>query len=270
MRPLDIIVCVKVVPKPEEVSVNPETRTIDRARARSELNPPDMNAIELALALRERYGGTVSLLSMGPPLAGPCLQIGLAMGADRAFLLSDRAFGGADTLATTYALAKAIERIGVWDLVLCGEESSDGATGQVPQGIAEWLGVAQITYATELSVREDGRLVGEREIRGGREVVAAPLPAVVSVKLGINEPRFMDMDYRRSAQAVTTWTAGDLGLDGEWLGFKGSPTVVADVWQAKGPARRREFLEGSPVEAARLLLERIRPLLGGMSAPSAR
>ncbi|MFQ5898846.1 MAG: electron transfer flavoprotein subunit beta/FixA family protein [Candidatus Methylomirabilia bacterium] len=261
MSPLEIIVCVKVVPRPEEVSVKADTRTIDRAKARSELNPPDMNAIELALTLREQSGGTVSLVSMGPPFAAPYLQVGLAMGADRAYLLSDRAFGGADTLATCYVLAKGIERIGSWDLVLCGEESSDGATGQVPQGIAEWLGSAQISFAMELAVRADGRLVGEREIRGGREVVAVPLPAVASVKLGVNEPRFMDMDRRRAPGEVTIWGAADLAVDEEWIGFKGSPTVVADVWEADRSERRREFIEGTPEEKARRVLERVRRLL---------
>jgi electron transfer flavoprotein beta subunit len=261
VKPLDIIVCVKLVPKPEEVTVNPETRTLDRGKARSELNPPDMNAIEMALALRERQGGTVSLLSMGPPFAAPYLQVGLAMGADRAYLLSDRLLGGADTLPTSLALAKGIEKIGEWDLVLCGEESSDGATGQVPAGIAEWLGAAQITYAMQLSLREDGCLVGEREIRGGHEVIAVPLPAVVSVKLGVNEPRFMDMERRRNPEAVTVWSALDLGVDTAWLGFEGSPTVVGAVWQAKSPERQRQFLDGTPQEKAHLLAERIRRML---------
>lgn len=264
MKPLDIVACVKVVPKPEEVSVNRETMTIDRAKARSELNPPDMNAIELALTLRERYGGTVSLLSMGPPFAVPYLEVGLAMGADRAFLLSDRAFGGADTLATSYTLAKGIERIGAWDLVLCGEESSDGTTGQVPQGIAEWLGAPQITFAMDLTLLPDGRARAEREIRGGHEVVAVPLPAVVSVKLGVNEPRFMDVERRRGLTPVNIWSARELGLDEEWLGFRGSPTVVGAVWQAEKAGRERAFLRGSPTETARLLLERIRPLVGAL------
>lgn len=261
MRPLGIVVCVKVVPKPEEVSVNAETRTLDRAKARSELNPPDMNAIEVALTLRERHGGTVSLLSMGPPFAAPYLEVGVAMGADRAYLLSDRVFGGADTLPTSLTLAKGIEKIGEWDLVLCGEESSDGATGQVPAGIAEWLGCSQVTYAMDLALLSDGRLRAEREIRGGHEVIAVPLPAVVSVKLGVNEPRFMDMELRRNAAAVTVWNASDLGVDPAWLGFEGSPTVVGAVWQAKSPERRREFLEGSPQEKARLLAEGFRALL---------
>lgn len=266
MKPLAIIVCVKVVPKPEEVSVNPETRTLDRARARSELNPPDMNAIELALALRERHGGTVSLLSMGPPFAASYLQVGPAMGADRAYLLSDRAFGAADTLATSYALARGIEKIGEWDLVLCGEESSDGATGQVPHGIAEWLGAAQITFAMDLTLGSDGRLRAQREIRGGHEVVAVPLPAVVSVKLGINEPRFMER--QRQPADVILWTADDLGLDPEWLGLKGSATGVDAVRQAQSRERRREFLRGSPAEIARLLLERLHPLLETSALPS--
>ena len=261
MKPLDIIVCVKLVPKPEEVTVNAETRTLDRAKARSELNPPDMNAIEMALALRERHGGTVSLLSMGPPFAAPYLQVGLAMGADRAYLLSDRLLGGADTLPTSLALAKGIEKIGEWDLVLCGEESSDGATGQVPAGIAEWLGCSQVTYAMDLALLPDGRLRAEREIQGGHEVVAVPLPAVVSVKLGINEPRFMDMERRRHSGEVMVWTARDLGLDPEWLGFKGSATVVDAVWQARTRERRREILQGTAQEKARLLAQRIRALL---------
>lgn len=262
MSPLRIIVCVKVVPKPEEVSVNPETRTLERTRARSELNPPDMNAIEMALTLREGHGGTVSLLSMGPPFTVPCLEVGLAMGADRACLLSDRLFAGADTLSTSFALAAGIEKIREWDLVLCGEESSDGATGQVPAGIAEWLACSQITCAMELGLLPDGRLRGVREIRGGHEVVAVPLPAVVSVKLGVNEPRFMDRERRHALPAVTVWSAQALEVDPEWLGFEGSPTVVSGVWKAENSERRREYLEGSAQEKTRRLAERIRETLG--------
>src|SRR3972149_10772958 len=261
MRPLGIIVCVKVVPRPEEVSVNPEPRALDRAGARSELNPPAMTAPGLPLPLRERHGGRVSPLSMGPPFAVPCIEAGLAMGADHAHLLSDRAFGGADTLPTSYTLAKGIEKIGGWDLVLCGEESSDGATGQVPAGIAEWLGCSQVTYAMDLSLLPDGRLRGEREIQGGHEVVAVPLPAVVSVKLGINEPRFMDMERRRNPESVTVWSAADLGVDPKWLGFRGSPAVGGGVWRAPRPERGRQFLDGTPQEKARLLAERIRRML---------
>ncbi|MBI4494917.1 MAG: electron transfer flavoprotein subunit beta/FixA family protein, partial [Chloroflexi bacterium] len=144
---LRIVVCAKVVPKPEEVRVDEATRTLVRANVRSEINPCDMNALEAALELRDRHGGEVVLLSMGPPMAEPYLQVLEGVGADHAYLLSDRAFGGADSLPTSLTLAAGIRKIGGVDLVLCGEESSDGATGQVPAGLAEWLGAAQATYA---------------------------------------------------------------------------------------------------------------------------
>ncbi|HLB29366.1 MAG TPA: electron transfer flavoprotein subunit beta/FixA family protein, partial [Dehalococcoidia bacterium] len=204
---LHIIVCVKVVPKPEEVRVDPNTRTLDRAKARSEINPPDMNALEAALRLRDEHGGRVSLISMGPPFAEDYLRLALAMGADHGYLLSDRAFGGADTLATSYTLAQGIRKIGPFDIILCGEESSDGATAQVPPGIAEWLGISQITYAMGLWVAGD-KLRGQRELRGGHEVIEVPLPAVASIKVGINEPRFTDFDrwaWAREEGRVTVW-----------------------------------------------------------------
>lgn len=263
MRPLNIIVCLKVVPKPEEVKVNQETMTIERANVRSEINPPDMNAVELALELKEKHGGTVSLLSMGPPLFDGYLRLALAMGADRAYLLSDRAFAGADTLATSYTLAEGIRKIGEYDLIICGEESSDGATAQVPPGIAEWLEASQITYAEDLEVQPDGRSVkARRELAGGYEVVQIPLPAVVSLKVGANEPRFMDFDRKPWAEAeapVTTWSAQDMGLDEGYIGLQGSPTVVSGVAMAPSSERRREFLSGTAQEKAQQLLERIRP-----------
>jgi electron transfer flavoprotein beta subunit len=262
MRPLNIIVCLKVVPKPEEVKVNQETMTIERANVRSEINPPDMNAVELALELKDKHGGTVSLLSMGPPLFDSYLRLALAMGADRAYLLSDRAFAGADTLATSYTLAEGIRKIGDYDLIICGEESSDGATAQVPPGIAEWLEASQITYAEDLEVQPDGRSVkAKRELAGGYEVVQVPLPAVVSLKVGANEPRFMDFDRKTWAEAegpVTTWSAQDMGLDKDYIGLQGSPTIVSGVAMAPSAERRREFLSGTPEEEAQQLLERIR------------
>jgi electron transfer flavoprotein beta subunit len=261
MSPLNIIVCLKVVPKPEEVKVNQETMTIERANVRSEINPPDMNCMELALELKEKHGGTVSLLSMGPPLFDSYLRLAMAMGADRAYLLSDRAFAGADTLATSYTLAEAIRRIGEYDLIICGEESSDGATAQVPPGIAEWLDISQITYAEGLEVLPDGRSAkAKRELAGGYEVVQVPLPAVVSLKVGANEPRFMDFDRKAWAESegpVTTWSAQDLGLDEEYIGLQGSPTVVSGVAMAPSSERRREFLSGTPEERAQQLLEKI-------------
>ncbi|MCK5430698.1 MAG: electron transfer flavoprotein subunit beta/FixA family protein, partial [Anaerolineales bacterium] len=152
MPELHIVVCVKVVPKSEEIRVDRETHMLVREGVRSEINPPDMNALEMALDLKDRYGGRVSILSMGPPDFEPHLRVGLAMGANQIYLLSDRALAGADTLATTYTLAQGIHKMGGADLIFCGEESADGATGQVPAGLAEWLDIGQLTLLTEVDV----------------------------------------------------------------------------------------------------------------------
>ncbi|MCD4738653.1 MAG: electron transfer flavoprotein subunit beta/FixA family protein [Anaerolineae bacterium] len=249
MSKLHIVVCVKIVPKPEEVSVDPETLRLDRAGARSEINPPDMNAMELALSLKERHGGRVSIISMGPPFFTPLLRVALAMGADHIYLLSDRAFGGADTLATTYTLAKGIEKLGAVDLIICGEESSDGATGQVPPGLAEWLDWAQLTMVNSLDVDVEQRQTrGRREIKGGHELLEVPLPAVVSVQTASNEPRFMDYKIKPWAFAegrVTVWDQAALGAAAEYIGTPGSPTIVSGLDEAASRERKRIILEGS-------------------------
>jgi electron transfer flavoprotein beta subunit len=247
---LQIVVCVKVVPKPEEIRVDPETHFLERTNARSEINPPDMNAMEMALTLKDRYGGQISLLSMGPPFFEPNLRVALVMGADHIFLLSDPAFAGADTLATTYTLAQGIRKIGEVDAILCGEESSDGATGQVPPGLAEWLDIPQLTLLTEVSIDQALRIArGRREIKGGYEILEVPLPCVISVKTASNEPRFMDYQLRSWAleeDRLTVWDAGDLDAEPGHIGLSGSPTVVTGLAEAPYRERRREFLQGSP------------------------
>lgn len=259
---LRIIVCVKVVPKPEEVRVDPVTWRLDRSSARSELNPPDMNAVEFALQLKEQHGAHVELLSMGPSFFEPVLRVALAMGADHLTLLSDRAFGGADTLATTYTLARAIEKLGGADLVLCGVESSDGATGQVPAGIAEWLGWSQITMLSRVTLDPERRTVrGRREIKGGHEVLEVPLPAVLSVETAANEPRFMDYRLKSWAFApeqLTVWDAAALAADPELIGVPGSPTVISGLDQAPLRERKRIPLVGTPAEIAAQLVDLLR------------
>ena len=250
MPKLHIVVCVKIVPKPEEVRVDPETLRLDRSDARSEINPPDMNAMEVALRLKDRHGARVSILSMGPPFFTPLLRVALAMGADHIHLLSDRAFAGADTLATTYTLAQAIEKLGDVDLVICGEESSDGATGQAPAGLAAWLDWPQITMVNEatLSLDEASATVrGRRELEGGHEVLAAPLPAVLSVQTAANEPRFMDFELKPWAFAegrTTVWDQDALAADPAYLGIDGSPTWVSGLTEAPTRARKRQMLAG--------------------------
>jgi electron transfer flavoprotein beta subunit len=265
MPDLQWVVCMKVVPRPEEIRVQPETRRLDRASVRSELNPPDMNALEFALRLKDQHGGRVSILSMGPPFFEPYLRVGLAMGADHIYLLSDPDFGGADTLATTYTLAKGIRKMGGADLILCGVESSDGATGQVPAGLAEWLDICQITSVGDVAV-DPGRGVarGRRDLPGGYEILEAPLPAVVSVKSASNEPRFMDYRVKPwvfEAGRATIWTKADLDVDERFVGVAGSPTTVSGLAQAPSRERRREMLCGTPDEMARRLAELLRAAL---------
>jgi electron transfer flavoprotein beta subunit len=265
MTEFTIVVCVKVVPKPEEIRVDTETRRLERSQVRSEINPPDMNALEMALKLKDLYHARVIILSMGPSFFEPYLRVGLAMGADEVYLLSDRNFAGADTLATTYTLAKGIEKLDHPDLIICGEESSDGATGQVPSGLAEWLGIPQITLVTDIEMDFDKRVIrGRREVRGGYEILEVSMPAVISVKTASNEPRFMDYEIKEEAfrhGKVAVWASEDIEAEEEYIGISGSPTVVTGLEQAATRERKREFLVGSQEEIARQLVDLIRDYL---------
>jgi electron transfer flavoprotein beta subunit len=265
MPDLEIVVCMKVVPKSEEIRVDTETLLLERTGVRSEINPPDMNALEMALAMKDDQPVRISILSMGPPFFEPILRVGLAMGAERFFLMSDREFAGADTLATTYTLAKGIEKIGNFDLILCGEESADGATGQVPPGLAEWLDLPQVTLATELSVDPKKHVARvRREIKGGYEIQEVKLPAVISVKTASNEPRFIDFTRKPWAfeeAEVSIWRHDDVDVEDGYIGLTGSPTVVSGLREAEVRERRKEFLRGSPEEVAKEVAKRLQGIL---------
>lgn len=265
MRDLRVAVCVKVVPKPEEIRVDPDTHLLKRGNVRAEINPPDMNALEMALTLKDRHGGSLHILSMGPPYFELYLRVGLAMGADHVYMLSDRAFAGADTLATTYTLAQGIRKLGGMDVIVCGEESSDGATGQVPQGLAEWLDLPQLTLLTEIDLDlKTGIARGRRAIKGGYEILEVPLPCVVSVKTACNEPRFMDFRLKPQAfedSGVTVWDAQALDADPDYIGLVGSPTEVSELASASLRQRKRIFLTGTPDETAAELAKLIRQVL---------
>ena len=247
-----MVVCMKVVPKPEEIRVDPESHRLMREDARSEFNPPDMNALELALSIKDKIESHISILSMGPPFVADYLRIGLAMGADEAYLLTDMGFAGADTLATTYTLAKGIEKIGIPSIIFTGEESSDGATGHVPPGLAEWLDLALISLARSIEIDLGGGIIqGRRDVEGGYELLEVTMPAVISISTASNEPRFMD--YERKPWAfekadVTKWTADDLNVDPELIGVPGSPTIVTGLEQAATQDRKKIFLEGDSSE----------------------
>ncbi len=259
MRKLRVVVCMKIVPKAEEVRVDPATRRLDRAGARSEINPPDMNALECALALKDHYSAEVFVLSMGPPFFEPYLRLTLALGVDHVYLLSDRKFAGSDTLATTYVLAQAIKTIGDVDVVLCGEESYDGSTGQVPPGIAEWLDYPQLCMVHAVEYDPDRAVfIGVRRYQGVEEVIEARLPVVVSVRVQVNEPRFLDYRLRsrmEEPERLTVWSAEAIGAEDAFLGAQGSPTVVSGLESAETRERRREIMKGRPDELARRLVD---------------
>jgi electron transfer flavoprotein beta subunit len=259
------IVCMKVVPRTEEIRLDQATKTVDRSQAESEINQPDKNALEMALQLREKHGGEVILLSMGPPFFERYLRLGMACGADSAFLLSDSAFAGADTCPTSFTLAAAIRKIGGFDLILCGEESSDASTGQVPPGIAEWLDVPQVTYVKQLNI--DGNVArARRTISGGYEIIETSLPLLASVELGCNSPRFPDFRRKKSAEdesKLTVWSAADLGADSDKIGRNGSHTVVERLEELPKLTRKMQLITGSPREEALQIIQKMQKALAG-------
>jgi len=225
---MDILVCVKQVPDTSEIRIDPVTNTLIRSGVPSIVNPFDANALEAAVQLKEAHGGSVTVISMGPEQAKNALKECLSLGADRAVLISDRLFGGSDTLATSYILANAIKRLGKFDLILCGKQAIDGDTGQVGPEIAEHLGIAQLTFVAKLDVKGDVITV-QREHDEGYEIVEAKLPVVVTVVKSINKPRYPSIKSKLAANkaVIDVLKASDLPeINTEKIGLKGSPTKV--------------------------------------------
>ncbi len=255
---MHIIVAIKQVPDTSEVSIDPETNTLIREGVPSIINPYDENAIEAGLQLKEEYGGTVTAISMGPPQAEEALRQALAMGCDEAILLSDRAFAGSDTLATSYVLAQAIRKIGNYDLVICGKQAFDGDTAQVGPGIAEQLGIPQATYAME--VRVDGKKIQvKRLLAGSFETVEMKLPALITADKHMNVPRHAGLRGVMAARKkeIPTWTLEDIQADPSKCGLSGSPTTVVEIFPPQR-SHKTERLEGEPQQVARLLIEKLR------------
>ncbi len=257
------IVCIKQVPDTTEVKINPETNTLIREGVASIVNPFDTYAIEEALQLKERLGGRVTVLSMGPGQAKEALKEAVAMGADEAVLLSDRAFAGSDTWATAYTLAQAIRRLGEFDVIFCGKQAIDGDTGQVGPGIARQLRIPQLTYICRVQEFDPAaqRVRVERLLEEGREVVTCTLPALLTVVKDINQPRYPTfVGIRRATRMeIPTWGAAELtGARPEYLGLKGSPTQVVRIFSP--PARAGKvtlFGADTPVDAAAQLAARL-------------
>jgi len=255
---VNAVVCIKQVPETTDVRVDPKTNALVREGVKSIVNPVDENAIEAALQLRDQHGGKVTVITMGPPQAEEALRQALAMGADEAILLSDPASRGSDTLATSYALALMVRKIGDVDLILCGKQAIDGDTGQVGPGLAERLGLPQVTFAIGLEVSE-GKLRARRVLDDFFEVVEVRLPAVVTVVKQINDPRHPSMKNVLKAKRaeIAKWTLADLDADPKQAGFDGSPTQVIRVW----PPEKRvggKRLEGETDEVVGELAEAIK------------
>jgi len=251
---MNIIVCIKQVPETTEVRINPETNTLIRDGVKSIINPFDMYAIEEAVRLKERFGGKIGVITMGPPQAEGALREAISMGADEGFLVCDRAFAGSDTWATSYTLSGAIRKVGAFDLIICGKQASDGDTAQVGPGIATHLDIPQVTYVKKIEESGEKSIRVERMLEEGFEVIETPLPALITVVKEINEPRIPSLKgmMRAKSAKITVLGQKDLNLDTNKIGLCGSPTQVVKIFT---PPQRQggQILQGETAEIAKQL-----------------
>ena len=255
---LKIIVCIKQVPETQDVRLDPENHTLKREGIKSIINPFDLYALEEGLRVKDAHGGTVTVISMGPPQAEEALREALGFGADAAVLLSDKAFAGADTWATALTLAKAIEKLGGADLIFAGKQAIDGDTAQVGPMLAAILDIPFASWAKKVSFPADGQAEVERLLDHGYDAVAVTLPALITVVKEINEPRVPSFKAKLKAkkEPVPVWGLADLGLNPEEVGLAGSFTQVVKVFPP--PARgESETWEGSAPDLAARLWQRL-------------
>ncbi|MHC6180228.1 electron transfer flavoprotein subunit beta/FixA family protein [Clostridium sp. JNZ X4-2] len=255
---LNILVCVKQVPSTTEIKLDPETHTIIRDRNDNIINPLDTYAIEEALRLKEKYGGKITAISMGIPKVTDMLREIIGLGVDEAVLLSDRKFAGSDTLATAYALEKAIKKVENYDLIICGKQATDGDTAQVGPNLAEKLGIPHTTYVSRIDSVENGRIKCRRNADEGYAMVELELPALITVVKEINVPRLSTIaGLRRSIDAkIPVWNSSDIDASDDFIGLTGSPTQVKKTFVPDHNIET-EFLKGTPDEQAGALAEKL-------------
>jgi electron transfer flavoprotein beta subunit len=260
MAQLDIKVLIKQVPNTAEVRIDPKTGTLIREGMESIINPDDLHALEAALRLRDTNGGKVTAISMGPPQAVEILREALGMGVDECILLTDRAFAGADTLATSYTLGQCVRKLGHYDLIIAGHQAIDGDTAQIGPQVAELLDIPQVIRAISLEVK-DNELLAERTAEEGTEVVKSTLPALVTVTKEANDPRYLFIPLLMAAfedeAPIKYWGANDIGADEAGIGLKGSPTKVQRTF-TPSHKKKIEKLTGQPAEVARTLVDRLK------------
>lgn len=248
---MHIVVCIKQVPDSAQIRVHPVTNTIMRQGVPAIVNPYDLFSLEAALQLKDKHGGRITVISMGPPQAEAALKKCIAYGADEAILVTDRAFAGADTLATSFALAAAIQQIEKdmkVDLVFAGKQTIDGDTAQVGPGIAKRLNMQLLTYVSQIDALnlEQGDIQVRRRAEGGVQVLQTKLPCLITMLEGTNEMRFATMDnmFRAARYPTRIWNKDAAGIeDINKIGLKGSPTLVSKVFAPKPLARRADIID---------------------------
>lgn len=228
---MKIIVPIKQVPETSKVKMDPVSGTMIRTGVESIINPLDLYAIETAIRLKEKNGGTITVISMGPPQTIKAIREAIAMGCDDGVLLSDKSFGGADTWATAYTLTLGVKKLGDVDLILCGERATDGDTGQVGPGLASMLNLPLITYVGKMDLTDSGSFRAERLVEGGREMVSVTAPVLVTVVKEIGVPRLPTLRgiLRAKETEIPVWGPGDLQADPALIGLSGSPTRVVRI-----------------------------------------
>jgi electron transfer flavoprotein alpha/beta subunit len=252
-----IVVCVKQVPDTAEVRINPETNTLIRDGVQSIINPYDMHAVEAGLQIREKVGGTVTVVTMGPPQAETALRETISMGVDSGVLLTDRAFAGSDTWATAYALSKAIEYLGA-DVILCGKQAIDGDTAQVGPEIAEFLDIPHVAYVRKIDDVQDDRIVVQRLMDDGFDVIESYLPVLLTVVRELNVPRMPSLKGKMAAKKaeIKKLSAADIKAEENKLGLKGSPTQVRNIF-APDAKKDRRMIEGTTSEKVEAVVKEL-------------
>jgi len=255
---MNIVVCIKQVPGTTEIKIDPETNTLVREGVKSIINPFDCYALEEGVRLRERYGGKVIAISMGPPQADAALREAISLGADEAILLSDRTFAGSDTWATSYVLSKAIAKIADYDVVICGRQTLDGDTGQVGPELSEMLGIPFVAYVSKVEEMREGYMRVQRMVDEGYETIEMALPAVITVVKEINVPRLPSLRGSMKAKTaqIPVWTAADIGVEASKVGIAGSPTRVVKIFFPQR-TRKSEMLHGNVEEQLDQLVKRL-------------
>jgi electron transfer flavoprotein beta subunit len=255
---MNVIVCIKQVPNTMNVKIDYETGRLKRDGVESIMNPFDEYALEEGVRIKEKVGGKVTAITMGPSQAETILREAIAKGADEGVLVSDRTFGGADTLATSYTLATAIRTLGKFDIVICGKQASDGDTGQVGPGIAEMLNIPHVSYVKKVEITDGKTVKVERMMDDGYDLIEAPVPVLLTVVKEINNPRVASLKGKIAAKkaVIKVLDAAAIGADNEKTGINGSPTRVMKTFT---PSQRSggEKFTGEPSEIAAAFVKKM-------------